>query len=166
MRNRYIIGLALAAILQQAEATELPADVARFVERDTTAIALEKGDINGDGRPDYLLVLEHREDTRDLLILVRAPDGALKLAGRNRTILECQVCEGAGGDIRVTPTGDGFTIEDNAGAGDVGRALFFKFKYVPQEATWVLVEVTRESYAGQVKPKKDEKLVTKPYDEG
>lgn len=73
-----------AAAQQEDGDLKIPAEVARFVEGGTRAIRLETADLNGDGRSDFVLVLERREtklkkdgfplDQCPLLILARQPD--------------------------------------------------------------------------------------------
>jgi hypothetical protein len=153
---------------------QVPPEVVRFVEPGTTAIALEKGDVNGDGKPDYLLVLERLgddgqqkpDDIRGLLVLVRQKTGELKLVTGNKTILGCAIMQGAGGSITVTPMGDGFDVEDHFGSGTVGGTKRFKFTYIKAEQTWVLVQVDEQSYADDQTPPEHIHHLQKPYENG
>ena len=146
----------------------LPPEVARFVEPKTNVIALETGDVNGNGRQDYLLVLEDPEqiNARYLLVLVRQENGQLKLAGRNNTILGCPTMQGAGGGIKVTPTGHGFDVQDNFGSGGVGGFKKFRFSYRKRERTWVLVTIVEGTDDIQSTPPEHIRHTQKPYEQG
>src|SRR3954468_3056308 len=95
-----VIWLCVAPPAVMAQDTELkiPADVAPFVDSGTKAIALEKSDLNGDGRQDFILVLEKEKPAKDadgfpvgqrpLLVLLRGADGKLTAAKRNERIVK------------------------------------------------------------------------------
>src|SRR5258707_8300914 len=103
MRNFVMISIWLCVASMMVAAQEpkiiIPAEVAPFVEKGTAAIALEKGDLNGDGREAFILVLEKENpakdkddfpsDQRPLLILLRGADGKLALAKRNERVVMC-----------------------------------------------------------------------------
>src|SRR5829696_6447972 len=77
----------------QVEELQVPAEVRPFVEAGAKAIALEAADLNGDGRGDFVLVLERENPAKDkddfpvnqrpLLLLVRDEGGRLAAAKRN-----------------------------------------------------------------------------------
>src|SRR6185369_2917468 len=102
--------LCLSAVMTVAQENELkiPADVMPFVEAGTKAIAIEKADLNGDGREDFILVLEKEQPAKDaddfpigqrpLLILLRGADGKLTMAKRNEKIVMCSQCGGVFGE--------------------------------------------------------------------
>ncbi|MGZ8410955.1 MAG: hypothetical protein ACXWVS_13720 [Hyphomicrobium sp.] len=83
-----------------------PDEVRPFIEEGMRVIANESGDLNGDSRLDYVLVLETEHEKineydqtgrqRVLLILVRRPDGNLEVSKRNDKIIYCSTCGGAG----------------------------------------------------------------------
>ena len=87
-----------AALVLAATADAVPRDVQPFVEKQTTVLAVERGDLNRDGREDAIVVLEPRdpEQSRPLLILVRDEKGALRLAKRSAKIVGCSVPDAAG----------------------------------------------------------------------
>ena len=104
------LGLFVAPMTIVAQETDLkvPAEVTPFVASGTKAIALEKSDLNGDGREDFILVLEKEKPARDaddfpvgqrpFLILLRGADGNLTVAKRNERIIMCSQCGGVFGD--------------------------------------------------------------------
>jgi len=69
-------------------------------------LACESADLNGDGRPDFVLVVEtaasandrNSEDERTLMIITRGADGKLKLAKSNSSVVYCRGCGGVFGD--------------------------------------------------------------------
>lgn len=147
----------------------VPPEVAKFVEPNTKAIDLKLGDVNGDGRPDYLLVLEGPEESdnaRYLLVLVREKNGQLKLAARNNTILGCPLMQGQGGGIVVTPTGNGFDVEDQFGSGMVGGFKRFHFLYAKKERTWVLETIVDGSDDLGSTPPEHIRNTQKPFEHG
>src|ERR1041385_5459492 len=91
--------LLIAPFITNAQDTEIkvPADVLPFVEAGTRAIAVEKSDLNGDGREDFILVLEKEKPAKDaddfpvgqrpLLILLRGADGKLTMSKRNDRVV-------------------------------------------------------------------------------
>jgi hypothetical protein len=172
---KHLLGMGLlasSATVAQVE-IQLPPEVSRFVEPGTVAIAIEKGDVNGEGEQDYLLVLEHlrdgdkqADDIRDLLVLVRHKKGELKLVARNNTILGCAIMQGSSGSISVTPTGAGFDVEDHIGSASAGGTRRFKFNYARRERTWVLIEVDDESYGDDQSPPEHVQHTQRPYENG
>src|ERR1700752_5224914 len=104
------IWLVVTPLLVAAQASELkvPAEGSTFVEAGTRAIAVEKSNLNGDGRDDYILVLEKENPAKDandfptaqrpLLILLRGADGKLVSTKRNDRIVMCSQCGGVFGD--------------------------------------------------------------------
>jgi hypothetical protein len=160
--------LALNVKAAQGQAI-LPPDVGQFVDPNTKAIDLEKGDVNGDGRQDYLLVLERPEgsdEARYLLVLARQKNGRLKLAGRNNTILGCPTMQGEGGGIRVITTGNGFEVEDDFGSGMVGGFKRFEFAFKKKEGTWVLITIVDGSDDISHTPPEHIRHTEKPYKHG
>ncbi len=170
-------GLCVAPSTKAAQGGELkvPAEVAPFVEIGTKAVALEAADLNGDGTPDVILVLEslkseseEEEGSRSLLILKRSADNKLSLAKRNDMgVVYCRTCGGAFGDpldgIEVgTKT---FTVNHMGGSAWRWTARY-KFNYSRIHDTWQLVRVTESSFHTSDPNKFKERVYTPPRDFG
>jgi hypothetical protein len=144
-------------------------DVQPFVEKNTTVLAVERGDLNRDGREDALLVLdpENSDQPRPLLILVRGADGTLKLAKRSNKAVSCRDCGGIMGDPfqGVTIEKGRFTIEHYGGSS--WRWTFHPtFAWSKRDQSWQLVRVESASFHAS-DPESEEKTVhTPPKDFG
>jgi hypothetical protein len=132
---------------------QIPAEVRPFVERGTRALAVAAADLDGDGRGDFVLVLERQPANpkaepievgqRPLLILRRGEDGKLVLAKRNDRIVFCDTCGGALGDPfqGVTAGPRRFAVEHYGGSRE-SWSNRFQFDYSRIDRTWQLVEVS------------------------
>jgi hypothetical protein len=141
----------------QNEEVVIPDEVKPFVEKGKLAIALEKGDLNADGRPDMILVTsevipenaewEEGAGERSVLILTRESNGSLLLAARNDVIVYCRNCGGvfgdpfAGVDIKDTR----FTVNNYGGSND-RWSYSYTFDYSRRDKMWQLVRVVDESF--------------------
>lgn len=135
----------------------LPPAVQPFVESGSRVLALEEGDLNGDGLRDVLLVLERQpkpdaaepveEGQRPLLILLRCADGSLNLAKRNERVIYCATCGGIFGDpfVEVKVGNRGFTIFHYGGS-NWRWSTEYRFQHSRRDATWQLTRVREESY--------------------
>jgi len=155
---RFVLLMALAACPALArpatEAVALPAEVVPFVEADSIPIALEKADLDRDGRADWLLVLEYgkpRIDPRDrfeeegpraLLLLRRGADGRLVMAARNDRVVYCRGCGGMMGDPfqGLAAAAGRFTVT-NAGGSRYRWSRAFSFAWSRRDSAWQLVQV-------------------------
>lgn len=167
---------ALSAAAQEGE-LKVPAEVAPFVETGTKAIAAERGDLNGDGREDFILVLEKESpakdedgfpsDQRPLLILLRGADGGLTLAKRNERIVMCSQCGGIFGDPfeGVTVGRNTFTAEFYGGSAWRWK-YSYRFNYSRIDKTWQLVRVESLSYHTSDPDKVQTRVYTPPKDFG
>jgi uncharacterized protein len=149
-----------------SEQIAIPADAARFVKDTQKVTQFEVGDINGDGLPDYLLVVEQPTAQVALLLLVRQPDGSLRLAGLNREIVNCDGCGGMGGSSDVTPTGSGFRVSNVVGAGMVNSGEELTFEYRSKERDWVLVKQRTWDNDSMQSPAEHKEQSRKPYEHG
>jgi hypothetical protein len=146
---------------------DVPAELQRFIPEPMQALALESGDLNGDGRKDYILVLEDPDEekqdvARTLLIVTREKDGSLKLAKRNDKVVLCRACGGIFGDPfdSVNIERGKFTVHHYGGSSWRWTADY-TFAWSRRDQTWQLVRVAAESFhAGD--PETVEKTVHVP----
>lgn len=153
------IWLCVAPLTLATQDNELkvPAEVAPFVESGTKAIALEKGDLNGDGHEDFILVLEKENPAKDendfpvnqrpLLILLRGADSKLTSAKRNERIVMCSQCGGVFGDpfAGVVAGRNTFSVEHYGGS-NWRWQYSYKFNYSRIDKTWQLVRVEESHF--------------------
>ena len=163
----------VSAAAQQSEESDvkIPAEVAAFVESGAKAIALETADLNGDGRSDFVLVLERRKTKRDkydlpikqrpLLILVRQPDKTLKVAGRNEKAVFCSACGGVFGDpfAGIEAGRNTFTISLYGGS-NWRWTEEYTFDYSRRDKTWQLVRIESGSFHVFEPTKVETKILT------
>ena len=169
------ICLCVAPLIIAAQESDLkiPVEVAPFVESRTKAIALEKADLNSDGREDFILVLEKESpakgqydlpvNQRPLLILLRGADGKLTSAKRNERIVMCSECGGVFGDPfeGVITARNTFSVEHYGGSN--WRWQFsYKFNYSRIDKTWQLVRVQEVSFHTSDPNKAKTKIYTPP----
>ncbi|MBP6748797.1 MAG: hypothetical protein KA144_04080 [Xanthomonadaceae bacterium] len=158
--------------------SDVPAELRPFVEAGTDAIAIERADLNGDGREDVLLLLQARRlradadgferRIRPLLILTRSEDGTLRLRKRNDKLAMCPECGGMMGDPlqSVVAKPKSFRVEHYGGSGWRWSA-HYQFNYSRRDDTWQLVRIEKTSFHAS-EPEQAEKSVvlTPPKDYG
>ncbi len=162
----------------QNEEIKIPENVKAFVETETKAIALENGDLNGDGKTDYVLVLERLKPQKDkddfptnqrpLLILIAQADDSLKLVKRNEKIVMCSECGGVMGDPfqGVTIEKNTFTVSHYGGSA-WRWGYDYKFGYSRRDNTWQLVKVHEITFnSGDPEKTTKEKNLIPPKDYG
>jgi hypothetical protein len=136
---------------------QIPAELKPFILKGTAVIALKKGDLNGDGTPDYIMVLnktsgeadyaDHETDARPTLLIVRDRTGKLRLAARNDSIVTCNNC-----DAPFSNPFDGIFIEKNNFTIEVKTGsqqhLTYQitFNYSPRDKNWLLTRVFETDY--------------------
>jgi hypothetical protein len=152
---------------------KIPAEVQPFVESGTKAIALEAADLNGDGRKDFVLVLERENPSKDendfpvnqrpLLILLRGEDGKLAEAKRNERVVMCSQCGGVFGDPfeGVTAAPNTFTVMFYGGS-NWRWAYSYKFNYSRLDKTWQLVRAEETEYHTSDPDKMKTRVFTPP----
>lgn len=144
-------------------------DVQPFVESRTTILAVERGDLNRDGREDAVLVLDPADpdQPRPLLILVRDAAGKLQLAKRNDKAVGCRECGGIMGDpfqsIAVKP--GRFTIEHYGGSSWRWTANY-TFAWSRRDKSWQLVRVEKASFHASDPDSEETTVHTPPKDYG
>ncbi|WP_157572699.1 hypothetical protein [Nevskia soli] len=125
---------------------DAPQEIMPFVESNSTPIELESNDFNGDGRSDYLLVVEDDAGRRALLILIRQSTGTLILAGRNEKIIECSACGGTEPDAfdGIDARYKSFVIYNSSGDATSHLSHSYSFRYSKRDETWELVAVDED----------------------
>ena len=133
---------------------EIPGEIIPFIEPNTKVLSVEKADLNGDSREDYLVVLEKAKSDpespndydRPLIILVRTKASTLRLAARNDKLVRCEACGGMQGDPfqGVDIMGQSFKVGAFGGSGRYHWTEAFKFAYSKRDRTWQLVEASGE----------------------
>ncbi|WP_090449145.1 hypothetical protein [Dyella sp. OK004] len=111
------------------------------------------GDLNNDGKPDVLLVLDPPADSsqklgegapRTVLVLIRGEDDQLHEAASNQKVVPCATCGGVSGDpygfVRVEP--GQFTVRNGGGSREHWSDEF-TFKYSADRKDWLLDKATR-----------------------
>ena len=142
----------------QNDEVKVPDEVRPFIEQGTVPIALESGDLNGDGTKDFILVLskpakeagaydETGDADRPTLLLIRDSSGKLSLAARNDVVAFCRNCGGVMGDPfqGVQIKGTGFSIS-NYGGSNYRWSNEFRFNYSRRDKQWQLVRVEEGSF--------------------
>jgi hypothetical protein len=125
-----------------------PPEIKRFVPTGKFAVQVDCVDLNGDGRPDYLVVV-HAETQSELMILVRQPDGTLSLQGANTDVAWGEALGGVNGGYTVRARRNGFTVDNWSGAGGLGEGFRYDFIYSPEQKTWVLSRIVKTVQTGQ-----------------
>ncbi len=154
-------------------AKKVPAEIRPFVEAGTDAIAIERADLNGDGREDVLLVLQARHlradadgferRLRPLLILTRSEDGTLRLRKRNDKLAMCPECGGMMGDPlqSVVAKPKSFRVEHYGGSG-WRWSLNYQFNYSRRDDTWQLVRIEKTSFHASEPEQAEKNVVLAP----
>src|SRR6478672_712428 len=137
----------------QNDPVKIPDELKPFVAKGMIPIAIETGDLNGDGRKDAILIVskptrsdgtfdEASMDDRQTLILIRNADGTPALAARNDHVTFCHGCGGVMGDpfAGLAIKGTSFTIDNYGGSNDRWSEEF-TFRYSKRDSTWQLVRV-------------------------
>lgn len=171
-----VLAVALPAQTGAPGALEPPAELASFVEKGARPLAIEAGDLNGDGLSDYVLVLEKEEPAMDadgwpigqrpLLVVVRGKDG-LRLAKRNDKVVYCSTCGGVMGDpfMGVRLEKKGFSVEHYGGSA-WRWSNAYTFAYSRRDDTWQLVRVENTSFHAMDPGNQERRVATPPRDFG
>ena len=171
-----LAGLLFAAVAA-AQAPEIPAELAPFIEKGTRALAVESADLDRDGTRDYVLVLEKvdakgepveaEEGQRPLFVILRGADGTLRLVKRNDRVVLCSHCGGMMGDPFAGVEAKAGSITVSHYGGSAWRwASEYRFDYSRIDSTWQLVRVTETSFHALEEAKKKEKVYRPPKDYG
>ncbi|HEX6038324.1 hypothetical protein [Longimicrobium sp.] len=164
------------------EPTPTPDEVRPFVTQGKEPLCVAAADLDGDGRRDYVLVLGTRrkytgqpyagdgaapdkDDLRTLLVLMRQPDGALRMGARTEHVAMCTECGGMMGDpfegVGARP--GSFTVHHYGGSAWRWRADY-TFEYVAATGRWRLASVSTLSYWSPEPDKMESHVYTAPAD--
>ncbi|MGC4100682.1 hypothetical protein [Ferruginibacter sp.] len=162
--SKCLLFVILCFILNQLNAQEkvLPAEAKPFVLKGYEMLDYVTGDLNADGKADAILILKVTgEDTatedvkRPMFLLIRKPDGKLKLEKRNDSAIMCRSCGGVFGDPY-----EGLSIENNGfsidfyGGSNWRWYYHYYFTYKPATKNWMLVKEENGSFQS-TDPEKD-----------
>ncbi|MDR2207452.1 MAG: hypothetical protein LBE22_00535 [Azoarcus sp.] len=170
------VAFALLSAAQSAGA-EPPDELLPFIPTDAKYLAHAVGDLNGDGRQDYVLVVEKQtpnkpgyvieEHQRPLFIIIRQLDGSLVSRKGNERIVFCDRCGGVFGDpfASLTAGKNTFTVQHYGGS--AWRWGFeYQFDYSRRDDTWQLVRVEELSFHISDPEKAEVKIYRPPHDFG
>jgi hypothetical protein len=146
------------AATAQNDAVKVPDEIKAFVNKDMVPIACESGDLNADGRKDYVLVLskivpegsigdEAGDAPRPTIVLIRDVNNKLSIAAQNDKAAYCKNCGGVFGDpfAGLAVSGTRFTVSNYGGSND-RWADEFTFAYSKRDSTWQLVRVEETTF--------------------
>jgi hypothetical protein len=155
MNKWILLFFILSATAIKAQDKILPAEAKPFVLPGYEMLDYITGDLNGDKRPDAILLLRWPgEDTltddshdRPFLLLMRQPNGKLKLEKRNDNLVMCRQCGGVFGDPydNTEIKDNGFTISFYGGSSWRWGSQY-RFDYKPAKKDWLLVKETQNSF--------------------
>src|ERR1044072_7465576 len=181
MRTTVLFMLLLCAATHAAAArqgeVQISPEVRPVVEEGAKGNALGAAGLNGDGRGDFVLVLERENPAKDeddlpvnerpLLILVRGGDAKLAEPKRNERVVMCSRCGGIFGDPF-----DGVIVARNTftvllyGGSAWRWAYSYKFNYSRVDKTWQLVRAQEISYHTSDPKKRKREVFTPPKNFG
>ena len=148
-----MLGAALAGTVLAAPADNVPPELKPLIPRETNLLDFQIADLNGDGRPDFVFIVETKvgqpddDGQRTLLIAVRQPDGTLKTVKQSDKIVYCRQCGGVWGDPyeHLNAEKGRFSVGHYAGS-NWRWTNSFTFAYSRRDNTWQLVRVDESSY--------------------
>lgn len=156
IRSALVLATAILALPAQADET-VPADLLPLIAPGTRLLAQAQADLNGDGRPDYVFILEKQKakdddpdietGQRPLFVALRGTDGRLTVVKRNDKVVLCSTCGGVFGDPFASLDVDGKTFTVSHYGGSNWRwSNSYKFGYSRRDQSWQLTQVEESSY--------------------
>ncbi|HMK27078.1 MAG TPA: hypothetical protein VK483_13695 [Chitinophagaceae bacterium] len=160
-RSFVIASLLLLSLISNAQNDTVSAEAKSFIPKGYEPLDYITGDLNGDKKPDAILVLkqpgegrrfeedslnqqdtvENREFPRPFIILIRQESGKLKQVLRNDSVILCAECGGVFGDpyFGTSIENNGFSIYFYGGS-SWRWASNYSFKWKPAKKNWYLVK--------------------------
>lgn len=164
-------GLLIAAIAGSGSAIVVPAPLEKFVPPGSEVLALERGDLNGDGTVDAILVTEREasetDHPRTLSIILLDGRDAWRLAAKSDKAVYAREDGGMLGDPfqGVSIGKRSFTISHYGGS-SWRWSTDFKFAWSRRDQTWQLVEADSASFHASDPSTEEKKKETPPRDFG
>lgn len=129
-------------------------DAAAFVPAGAKLLETSKGDLNGDGIADALLVVDtpapeglaagENGPHRSLLLVLGTAEGKWQLAARNDRLVPCSTCGGIAGDPFGYARVDNGTVTVVTSGGSRERWTdTYTFRYAPADKAWWVDSVSR-----------------------
>lgn len=154
-----------------------PPELKQLVAKGESLLAYERADLNGDGRDDFVFIVEpakrdpdarlHEEMPRTLKIAIRSANGSLKVVKQNSKLVLCEACGGAFGDPFAGLTAAARTLSVSNYGGSAWRwSDVSTFNYSRRDDTWQLVRVETASFHASKPDKQERKTYRPPRDFG
>lgn len=138
-----------ASHMPRSPPQEVAADIARFIPDDTMVRMEKRGDLDGDGDQDVLLVLQEKTQAesapRTLTILRGAADGSFEKVIENPNAILCQSCGGMMGDplSDIEIHAGGFVLAFEGGSRELWSRTY-GFAYSKSGDDWQLERIGRK----------------------
>lgn len=149
---------ALWEATRTSEEGQLPPEMARVVPDGYYVQGIHQGDLDEDGRDDYVMVVARQgEDSlamqsdqpihRDLLLILAQPDGSFGVAGHNDRVVYCTRCGGVMGDPLEEIVVDSGKVTIQQYGGSAWRwSRTTRFVHSKERSGWFLALDSTESY--------------------
>ena len=147
--------LVIVANTTRCQDVKVPTEVKSFILKGFEALDYVAGDLNGDKKPDAILILKipgedtimEESPTRPFLLLIRQADGKLQKLVRNDSIIMCRQCGGVFGDpyngIKLTPSGFNLSFY---GGSSWRWSYNYQFVYRATGKSWFLLKEKQSNY--------------------
>ncbi len=155
MKRFFLFFLSAISSVQVMAQDNLPGEADQFVPAGFTHLDYKTGDLNGDKKPDAILILKQlnedsltdEEPLRPFLILIRQASGKLALVKKNDDLVMCRHCGGMFGDpyADLQISGTGFSIFFYGGS-NWRWAYEYAFRYNPTKKNWYLVKESQSYF--------------------
>ncbi len=132
-----------------ASAAPPPAELAALLPAGGTLLEHARADLNGDGRDDYVYIVEAggEDGQRVLHIAIREVGGKLHRVKSNAKLVRCARCGGVMGDPfnELSAQKNGFSVSHYGGSG-WRWATTVDFRYSSRDKSWQLVRAEKSSF--------------------